>query len=58
MFNKLIDRFREPSSWASLAVLFTLVGLNIDEGLWRDVVMAGTGVAGILGFWLREKKVA
>jgi len=54
----LLQRLREPSSYAAIAAVLAMIGVNIDEGLWRDVVMAATGLAGILGVTLREKGLA
>ena len=55
MFSKLFDRFKEPSSWASVAALLALVGLQVDESLWQSIVWLGAGAAGVLGFMIREK---
>ncbi|MGH6954160.1 MAG: hypothetical protein ACREGL_08265 [Alphaproteobacteria bacterium] len=54
----LLQRLREPSSYAAIAAVLAMIGVNIDEGLWRDAVMAATGLAGILGVMLREKGLA
>ena len=53
---RLANRFREPSSWAGLTGLFLLLGLHVDPGLVQSVSLAGAGVAGIVSFFLPEKK--
>ena len=52
----LIERFKEPSSYSAIAAVLAMVGIIVPSDLWQSVVLAGCGVAGILGFWLREKK--
>lgn len=51
----LLKRFTEPSSYAALAAVLALVGVNIDAELWQYVVGALTAVAGIIGFFMTEK---
>jgi hypothetical protein len=52
----LAARFKEPSSWAGLTGLAALVGLHLDPGLAQSVVFVGAGVAGIVAFFVPEKK--
>jgi len=53
----LLDRLKEPSSYAALSALLLLVGINIDPGLWQYAVGALTALAGVVGFLLSEKPV-
>lgn len=50
-----IDRLKEPSSYAALAAVLAMVGVNVDPGLWQYFVAALTGLAGIAGFFAKEK---
>ena len=49
--HALISRFKEPSSYAAL----TLVGINVDPGLMQQISTALAAIAGIVGFFLKEK---
>ena len=51
----MIDRLKEPSSWAAIAALATTAGLNLDPGLVQSASYIMAGIAGLLGFWLKEK---
>lgn len=53
--NKLLDRLKEPSSYAALAAVLAMVGVNIDAELWQYVVGAASAIAGIAGFFLGER---
>lgn len=52
----IIDRLKEPSSWAALAALSGSFGLQIPNELAQQGSLALAGVAGIVGFFLKEKK--
>jgi|TARA_R110002020_G_scaffold321948_1_gene537801 hypothetical protein len=54
--NAIVERFKEPSSYSAIAAVCAMVGIIIPSDLWQSVVLVGCGVAGVLGFWLREKK--
>lgn len=54
--SKLANRFKEPSSWAGLAALAALLGVNVDAGVIQDIGLIGAGVAGLVAFFLPEKK--
>lgn len=51
----LLNRLREPSTWVSISVLFSLFGVHIDDELWQAIVSFGAAVAALLGVLLREK---
>ncbi len=55
MLRSFAVRFKEPSSWAGLAVLAGAVGLNVDAGLLQSVTLIGAGAAGLLAFFIPEK---
>jgi hypothetical protein len=52
----LMERLKEPSSYAALAAVLALFGLNVDPGLWGHVVRACVGVAGLVAFLLPERR--
>lgn len=53
--KKLLDRFKEPSSYAGLAAILTAIGIQVDG----DILQAGTyilaGIAGVVAVLLKEK---
>jgi len=52
--NMILKRFKEPSSWASLAAMFALVGVNLPESIMQNITQVGMGLAGILGFFMSD----
>ena len=50
----IFTRLTEPSSWAAIAAVLAVVGFNVPDAIWQQIVMAGTGVAGLLGLLLKE----
>jgi hypothetical protein len=52
----LIERFREPSSWAGIAVLINILTpfVGIPSGLGEAVVQLGTAAAAFGAVFLRE----
>jgi hypothetical protein len=54
MFKSLVERFKEPSSWAGIAVLWAVFGgrLGIPFELVQEV---GVALASLLAFILAEK---
>lgn len=49
----LINRLKEPSTWASLAGLAVLAGVSMDQ--FNDYVLAVSGVFAFVGIFLKEK---
>jgi hypothetical protein len=56
LIARLANRFKEPSSWGGMAGLFVLLGMQLDPGLVQSIATAGAGIAGIVAFFLPEKK--
>lgn len=54
----LIERFKEPSSWAGIGGLLVLFNVNLDPGLLDKVTIVAAGLAWIAAFFLREKTEA
>ncbi len=52
--SAIARRFKEPSSWAGLAVLATVLGA--PAGAAEVVIQAGAGIFALLAFFLPEKE--
>lgn len=52
----LASRLKEPSTWATIFAALAAVGVSLDPGLMQNITLAGSGVAGLLGFLLPEGK--
>ena len=37
--QELMNRFREPSSYAALSAVFAMLGIMIPNDLWQSVVL-------------------
>lgn len=57
--SAFIQRFKEPSSWAGIGVLLSVVGplVGIPPGGAEILVNAGSAVAAALAFFLKEKNI-
>lgn len=55
-FLSLLERFKEPSSWAGIGVLLSLFGVNIAPEGMTIVVTLATAICGALAFFLNERK--
>lgn len=53
--KSLIARLSEPSTWASIAAMLAAFGIPIADDIWKYVVGAGIGLAGLIGVALKEK---
>lgn len=51
----ILDRFKEPSSWAVITTALASFGLTIPDPVSQSVVLVGAGAAGLIAFFLREK---
>lgn len=47
-------RFKEASSWAGIATVLGLLGINVPAGIWQNVVLVGTGIAGLVAILVPE----
>lgn len=51
----LAKRFKEPSSWAGVAVLLTALGIQSgDSSIAESVGYIGAGLAGLVAFFLPD----
>lgn len=58
--KQVIQRLKEPSSWAGIAVLINVFGsvIGLPLGAAEVIVQAGSGVAAALAFFMAEKNAA
>ena len=54
VLQRCLVRLQEPSTYASLAALSALAGLQIEPGIVQNITMAGAALAGIAGVALPE----
>lgn len=57
--QSVLERFKEPSSWAGIAVLINVLGgfVGLPMGSAEVIIQAGSGIAAAAAFFLKEKKV-
>ena len=51
----ILDRLKEPSSWRGLVMIATSFGVSINPELLTSIIAAGTGLAGVIGFFFKDK---
>jgi len=56
MLNPIIDRLRQPSTYAGLAVLLGLFGVNVAPEVWQSAVNFITAGAALAAVLLNERK--
>ncbi|MBF0427283.1 MAG: hypothetical protein HQL94_00035 [Magnetococcales bacterium] len=54
MKNRILDRFREPSTWRGLVMLLTSFGVTLSPDAMESIVAAGTGLAGLIGMITKD----
>lgn len=54
--GELMNRLKEPSSYAALTGVFAMAGVVVPSDLWQSVVMICCGICGAVGFFIKEKK--
>ena len=54
MISSLAARFSEPSSWAGIAGLASVAGLNVPPGLLQAGIYVGAGIAGVIAFFMPD----
>lgn len=55
MKNIILNRLREPSTWAGVASIAVSLGLGVPPGLIEAVGQTLAGVAGVLAVVMRER---
>ena len=51
----LINRLKEPSTYAGLAALLAAFGFHVEPGILQAVVAMATGLAGLASILVSEK---
>ena len=51
----ILDRLKEPSSWASLASILAAFGIVLPPEVVGYAIPVATGIFGLIGFFLKEK---
>lgn len=54
--NGLVERLKEPSSWAGLGGLLAMVGVSLDPGVLHGLSLVGAGLAWVAAFLMPEQK--
>jgi|TARA_R110002012_G_scaffold195437_1_gene363675 uncharacterized membrane protein YccC len=54
--DHITDRLKEPSSYSAIAAVLAMCGIIVPHPTWQMVCLIGCGAAGVLGFWMSEKK--
>ena len=45
----IIEQLKQPSTWRGIVMVATSVGLVVEPQLADKIIVAGTGVAGLIG---------
>lgn len=48
----LIDRLKEPSTWAGLSVAMAMFGLSVSQ---EELAVVGAGIGAVLAIFMRER---
>lgn len=51
-----LNRLREPSTWAGVGILLSLVGINFAPADAQAFVNGGVGLASLLAIFIGEKR--
>ena len=51
----ILERLKEPSSWRGLVLIATAFGVTLNPDLVSAIIAVGTGLAGVIGFALKDK---
>lgn len=51
----LMERLQERSSWLGLIAILTGSGVSIAPELQAGIISIGSGLAGVVGFFTRDK---
>lgn len=52
----IVNRLKEPSTYAGLAALLGAFGVSIDPGMLQAVVAVATAIAGLASIFVSEKQ--
>lgn len=51
----ILDRLKEPSTWAGLSVLLGLFGVHFAPEVMTTIIQVLTGVAALAAIFMKEK---
>ena len=51
----LVGRAGEASSWAGVAAVMAGLGVQLDPGLWQNLVAVATALAGLAAYLIRDR---
>lgn len=54
-FVSILNRFKEPSSWAGFAALLAIAGIHLPEAVNAQIGAVGAAVCGLLAVILPEQ---
>lgn len=52
IFNYMLERLKEKSTWTSLGVALTGIGVNISPDKWQAIMGFGMGAIALIGVFL------
>lgn len=53
VFTWAVEQLKQPSTWRGIVMLATSAGLVIRPELMEQIVVAGTGIAGLIGVFTK-----
>ena len=56
LWNWLVDKLREPSTYVGLGSFFTAIGWQIAPEIWDKIAVVCMGLGGLLGAVISERK--
>lgn len=56
MWDYIVARIQEPSTWVSLGSLFTGLGIAIAPDKWQAITTIGLGLGGLIGAALKDRR--
>jgi len=51
----LVSRAGEASSWAGIAAVLAGLGVQLDPGLWQNLIAVATALAGLAAYLIRDR---
>lgn len=51
----IASRLKEASTWRGITMFMTAVGISVKPDLMEQIIVTGTGVAGLIGIFTRDK---
>lgn len=49
----ILNRLREPSTYAALAAIMAMFGINLDPGIMQYIATIGAAGSGLAGIFMR-----